>query len=157
MKQSSKDYFQQTYPELFNESFPARKLEVGNGWHTIIDALCSFIVGPYRRAKAIDGYLRDNKERTVTFDEEVAKATRRVEEEKALLPTILQVKEKFGGLRFYVRGGSARIDAGIGIICGLSERICENCGAPGTQRNTGWVKTLCDNCPRVNWEADDDA
>ena len=24
--------------------------------------------------------------------------------------------------------------------------ICEECGSPGIQRNTGWVVVLCDTC-----------
>jgi len=42
-----------------------------------------------------------------------------------------QVKEKYGGLRFYVQGASAAQHAMIDMAEALSERLCEICGAPG--------------------------
>ena len=59
---------------------------------------------------------------------------------------IVQIKEKFGTLRVYGINSSERIDAIIGVYEYQSGRICENCGAPGTARVNGWVKTLCDKC-----------
>jgi hypothetical protein len=58
---------------------------------------------------------------------------------------VLQVKEKFGGLRFYVncRKEEAirlRIDAAIQE----SLHTCEICGKPGKLREGDWSKTLCD-------------
>ena len=63
---------------------------------------------------------------------------------------IAQVKEKFGGLRFYVTGDHS---------CSLAEfiegaekssfSICEFCGQPGTTKGRlgrGWLKTLCEPC-----------
>jgi hypothetical protein len=42
-----------------------------------------------------------------------------------------QVKEKFGGLRFYARTASERQRATIDFAAALSMLICETCGAPG--------------------------
>jgi hypothetical protein len=42
-----------------------------------------------------------------------------------------QVKEKLGGLRFYVRAASERQRATIDFAVVLSMRVCETCGAPG--------------------------
>jgi hypothetical protein len=58
---------------------------------------------------------------------------------------VLQVKEKLGGLRFYVncRKNDAirqRIDTAIQE----SLRTCEVCGQPGQERGGSWIKTLCD-------------
>jgi hypothetical protein len=58
---------------------------------------------------------------------------------------VLQVKEKFGGLRFYVNcrrneAISQRIDAAIQE----SFHTCEVCGQPGTLRENGLIKTVCD-------------
>ena len=33
----------------------------------------------------------------------------------------------------------------------LSYKTCEECGEPGEQRNTSWIRTLCDHC-HDNWE-----
>jgi len=57
---------------------------------------------------------------------------------------ILQVKEKFGGLRFYTGGGSAKLVTMIATAEALSVRTCEECGKPGrTVAPHGWVRTLC--------------
>jgi hypothetical protein len=57
-----------------------------------------------------------------------------------------QVKEKFGGLRFYVHGVDDFIDGMITMAESLSYRICEDCGQSGSVREGGWTRTLCDAC-----------
>ena len=57
-----------------------------------------------------------------------------------------QVKEKFGGLRFYIGSGSPEVHERIEQAERDSESICEDCGAPGKIRNRPWLKTLCDEC-----------
>lgn len=59
---------------------------------------------------------------------------------------ICQVKEKFGGLRFYINSGSNEIYDRISKAEKDSYNICEKCGEPGKLRNDiGWYLTLCDN------------
>jgi hypothetical protein len=55
-----------------------------------------------------------------------------------------QVKEKFGGLRFYIGNGSEEIYRIISLYENKSREICEECGEPGMARGGGWIKTLCD-------------
>lgn len=55
-----------------------------------------------------------------------------------------QVKEKFGGLRFYVDGGDDYTRGIITMAEQMSMLLCEECGAPGERRSGGWVRTLCD-------------
>src|SRR5574337_572853 len=56
-----------------------------------------------------------------------------------------QVKEKFGGLCFYIGQGSDAIYERIRVAEGESLRACEKCGAPGELReDRSWLKTLCD-------------
>lgn len=57
-----------------------------------------------------------------------------------------QVKEKFGTLRFYIRGGSDEAYKAIRAAEGESARTCEECGADGALRTAGWYRTLCDGC-----------
>ena len=57
-----------------------------------------------------------------------------------------QVKEKFGGLRFYIESGSDAIFDLIDKAGDESFRTCETCGEPGTTRDDGWVSTECDKC-----------
>jgi hypothetical protein len=54
-----------------------------------------------------------------------------------------QVKEKFGGLRFYINGASEEIYKRIRIAEDLSYETCETCGEKGELRSVGWYKTLC--------------
>lgn len=56
----------------------------------------------------------------------------------------VQVKEKFGGLRFYIDGGDDIVYAMIGMAESMSVVTCETCGSPGRQRSGGWIRTLCD-------------
>ena len=58
---------------------------------------------------------------------------------------IHQIKEKFGGLRFYVGGASQEVFDIISRYEELSYETCEVCGETGkTRRDLGWHRTLCD-------------
>jgi len=59
-------------------------------------------------------------------------------------PVAVQVKEKFGTLRFYVDGYHAEIAKRIEQAELESALLCEVCGNEGKQRSQGWVRTLCD-------------
>jgi hypothetical protein len=60
---------------------------------------------------------------------------------------VVQVKEKFGGLRFYVQGGNDKIDEAITKAEDESLRTCEMCGKKGDQKGSGyWIRTLCKKC-----------
>lgn len=66
---------------------------------------------------------------------------------------IHQIKEKFGGLRFYYElpepysEVNEKIDAMIAAAEDESYHICEYCGKPGEMRGDHyWWKTLCDDC-----------
>jgi hypothetical protein len=87
---------------------------------------------------------------------------------------VVQVKEKFGGLRFYLDDGTVRVDfIGVGSIEVPAETdkfsadqavrlqgfrlmvreaeaesytVCENCGAPGKPEGLRWISTLCPPC-----------
>lgn len=66
---------------------------------------------------------------------------------------VLQAKEKFGDLRYYVqtsehlsRAEVTKIHYHIEVAEVQSAHTCEWCGAAGKARHTGWIKTLCDDC-----------
>jgi len=61
-------------------------------------------------------------------------------------PRASQVKEKFGGLRFYMTSATDEMWDLIDEAEGKSYTICEDCGQPGKERPGGWIKTLCDRC-----------
>lgn len=64
--------------------------------------------------------------------------------------TVKQVKEKFGGLRFYFSGPEEATDLDIAVqLAGVEScSTCEFCGEPGKTRNISryWIKTFCDAC-----------
>lgn len=60
---------------------------------------------------------------------------------------VVQVKEKFGGLRIYANG----VNDDVNRIIQAAEHdcwdICEDCGAPAQAREIrGWMVTLCKAC-----------
>jgi hypothetical protein len=59
---------------------------------------------------------------------------------------VVQVKEKFGGLRFYMGRSNDTIRALIQAAETSAEGVCEYCGAPGEVRSGSWLKTRCDAC-----------
>lgn len=61
------------------------------------------------------------------------------------IPIVRQVKEKFGGLRFYMNNATEKQYDYVNFAENLSYRICEECG---TMKDVmtygiGWNKTLC--------------
>lgn len=78
---------------------------------------------------------------------------------KELGGDVIQVKEKFGGLRFYYKLPPTGVDVGKAAdFGGMVERAeqesyetCERCGTKeGTSTKSasrfGWIKTFCDPC-----------
>jgi hypothetical protein len=113
------------YPKIFadrnrpmTETCMCWGFECGDGWFNIIDQLCSNIQ-----------HHIDWKNRT---------------EEKVAQVVAEQVKEKFGTLRFYVRGGDDYTNGLISMAESMSSVTCEECGNPGKTGGTGWVSTLCE-------------
>ena len=69
------------------------------------------------------------------------------EQETGIPLEVLQVKEKFGGLRFYVNGRRNKaMSQRIGAAAQESFHTCEVCGQPGELREERWIRTLCDPC-----------
>lgn len=112
------------YPKIFADRYNDKTktamcwgFECDDGWFNIIDALCS----------EIQAHI-DNKNKTDPIPQTVA----------------VQVKEKYGSLRFYVNTGDDTVYALIDFAETLSSSTCEVCGSPGKARGGGWIKTLCD-------------
>lgn len=110
---------EETYPKMFNQ--PYGGFCVGAGWWPIIESLCANI------QNHIDWWNKNRETRPVV--EQVV---------------VQQIKEKFGGLRFYYDGGDDRIRGMVSMAESWAARTCEECGKPGKSRSGGWIKTLCD-------------
>jgi hypothetical protein len=69
--------------------------------------------------------------------------------------TALQVKEKFGGLRFYVGPVNTEQFAVISFAESMSYSICEQCGSiKDIGTTSGWVSTLCRDCAEKRGKLD---
>lgn len=74
--------------------------------------------------------------------------------------TVEQIKEKFGGLRYYVSMNLVpNHDEAYRLIAEAeekSETVCEFCGELGKPRSPngrGWIKTTCDACHQARIDA----
>ena len=66
----------------------------------------------------------------------------------------IQVKEKFGGLRFYTDQADDYVRNIINFAEHMSYFICEDCGTTNgaTQNDHGWITTLCPECRKKDFE-----
>lgn len=144
--------------------------ECGEGWYSIIDHLCSNIQGhidwkrkerarDLRFNRALKRALAGDKSSLIkyhTYKGSISEfVMRRVEEDIAaakftdVTPKVTQVvaeqvKEKFGGLRFYYRGGDEYISGLARMAESMSYVTCEVCGNAGKTNGGGWIRTLCE-------------
>jgi hypothetical protein len=109
------------FPKMFNESYGG--FCISEGWWPIIESLCGQI------QHHID-WKQQQKEKYNRG-------------EGCSQVTVNQIKEKFGGLRFYYSGGDDVIDGMVRMAESWAACACETCGAPGKSGGNGWIKTLC--------------
>lgn len=149
--------------------------ECGDGWYDLLDVLCANIqnhVDNARKYRArtirfnralkrawagdINALMRyhtndknkgpsdwtyDSVERDLREVHELREVPKRVKKVIAV-----QVKEKFGGLRFYYDGGDSVISGMVQMAEGMSYRTCEICGCQAQTRRDRWITTQCDPC-----------
>lgn len=121
--------------------------DCGDGWYNILDALCANIqnhinnrLDQIKRAEKWNANVNDPEyEWTAIVDRKEREIPEPIEQVVAI-----QVKEKFGDLRFYYSGGDDYIQGVVDMAEYMSRRTCEVCGSPGVPRNGGWIKVLCD-------------
>lgn len=149
------------YPELFiaNEFMD---IECDDGWFNLIDTICLELYSEYNSAKSIYENCLENmgKEMYSWIDSSpkvtplmVTKMYDEMHSRLLKLPKILQIKEKFGSLRFYAAGISKEQSDKIDFAQLLSTKICERCGAstPNGVQCFGGIalKTLCNGCATI--------
>lgn len=119
------------YPKIFRdrhapmtETAMCWGFDIGDGWYQIIDSLCNQI------------------QHHVDWKQEQQDKYGRGDGCPQVIAT--QVKEKFGGLRFYYNGGDDVVDGMVRMAESWAAYTCEECGKPGSTRGGGWIRTLCD-------------
>jgi hypothetical protein len=117
---------EEKYPKMFAQ--PYGGFAVDKGWWPIIESLCGCI-------QHYTDWNNKNRETRPVVPQTV----------------VAQVKEKFGGLRFYYDGGDEAVAGMVRMAEAWADKSCETCGAPGTSGGRGWIKTLC---PTHRAEAD---
>lgn len=110
-------HMEERFPKMFET--PYGGFGVSGGWWPILEALCSQI------------------QHHIDWKNKQSEVVPQV--------TVSQIKEKFGGLRFYYDGGDDEISGMVRMAESWADHSCETCGAPGTRRDGGWIKTLCDH------------
>jgi hypothetical protein len=132
----------QKYPKIFEdyEGNPDRVNWYGvpDGWLPIVDTLCG----------CIQNYI-DN---TTRYTADGPKKPEQV--------TCAQMKEKFGGLRFYTNGNDDEVEGMIRMAEYMCEHTCQDCGTTKDLGETfGWVAVLCRDCvtahgdrAMINWK-----
>jgi hypothetical protein len=110
--------------------------ECGDGWYTLIKCLCESIQNELDNLKWNRDYAKEKGEDTT---------------DPKYNPidnyTVIQVKEKYGTLRWYDSGFNDRIDGMTSMAEHMSSYICEECGLPGeTLEIAGWWYTACKKC-----------
>lgn len=131
------------YPKIFRDRYASPQstcmcwgFSCGDGWYDLIDTLCSCIQNhvenKFRQQQLSLKYGNIKPEDVIPSED--------------LQVVAVQVKEKFGGLRFYINGADEEVHGMITMAEAMSHKICEDCGSKGTLRKGGWLRTLCDSC-----------
>jgi hypothetical protein len=118
------------FPKMFEEGYGG--FACGEGWWPILEALCVNIQGHIDWKNKTRARLLEDNPYEHEIPDEVAQVI------------VRQIKEKFGGLRFYYNGGDDEISGMVRMAEAWANRSCETCGAPATKQTTGWIKNVCD-------------
>lgn len=127
-------------PELFEQG--ECEFSIGDGWYNIMACLLNIITSDLAQAKR---HLKYEKEHpSVDHVQRILKYENLIAEHLKNLPKIVQVKEKYGGLRFYYDGGTEYVAGAVAMAESLADITCEVCGRPGEHRSGNWIRILCD-------------
>jgi hypothetical protein len=142
------------YPKIFrdrnapmNQTCMCWGFDCGDGWFNIIDMLCANIQNRIDNAVDLRTWaIKWNENVNDPNFEWVAFVKREERSVPELVDQVVavQIKEKFGTLRFYYNGGDDVIDGMVRMAESMSAVTCEECGNPGTRTAGGWIRTLCE-------------
>lgn len=132
MNEENSKILTEKFPKLFKGIFEERKkwankevfgpmafgFECGDGWFTLIHDLAE-------KLEALINQLPEDQQTHFYA---------------------AQVKEKFGGLRFYMRGETDEMSELISKAESLSYTTCEGCSKPSIVLGQGWLVNCCRDC-----------
>ena len=152
MKEFPGLYAQRSLP--MSETCMCWGFSVGDGWfdllHNLSQTINMFI--DHARDDIKREYYNANN---LDWDAPVPKEVQ--DKMDALKVEATQVKEKFGGLRFYYDDNlpdeySYKVYGAVHMAEMMSTSICEDCGNPGKTVGKGWMRTNCEVCVERNKE-----
>ena len=155
MKKELDEALVRDFPKLYKDRFRSMRetcmcwgFDVGDGWEPIIRRLSE-------KLEQLIAVIPEPK----MMPAGTSKFGDYPEHPEYELPRAVQVKEKFGGLRFYMSSESDEMYEAIKEAEAEAWKTCEVCGSPGKPRGGGWIRTLCDACaaarPRVEREEEE--
>lgn len=113
------------YPKMFTDT--CFGFHIGDGWLGLVDDLC--------------GHIQFHIDNHGVWNKKLEKT------EPLPQVEVHQIKEKFGGLRFYVGRCDDYTRGMISFAESVSYKLCEHCGSTkeiGKMR--GWIKIRCRTC-----------
>ena len=158
MNGALQDSLYSRYPKIFaqkdldmTQTAMCWGISCGDGWFNIVDNLCleiqNYIDEPIENLERYERYLQASIEADEQGD--IKYWTKQIENMKSISrPQVqaIQVKEKYGTLRFYLNKTDEVIDRIVSFAESMSECTCEKCGSPATQNKSGWITTECTRC-----------
>jgi hypothetical protein len=124
-REARKNEFLKKFELLFpGGQAPVCGFYCGDGWFPLLEKLCT----------ELEGHIKNSG----------------LPIEEACF-SVEQIKEKFGGLRFYVGAIKDKnlfeaVHESIRKAEDESVKTCETCGLPGKRGGKNWIATLCDSC-----------
>lgn len=133
------------YPEIFadrrgdmRKTLMCWGFDVGDGWFNIINQACRLIQWHIDQSRKNTHMINQRRDDCLPIFEWMEN------HEEVPQVTAVQVKEKFGTLRFYVDYEDDYTQGVLAMAEAMSAVTCEICGNPGELRGGGWLCTLCD-------------
>jgi len=119
------------YPKIFQdyEGNPGKVNYTGipQGWIPILDIMC--------------GSIQNHIDNSSRWDKDLQRFTNPTQ------VVCTQMKEKFGGLRFYTNGHDDIVEGMITMAEYMCDQVCEDCGSKEDLGVTsGWIRNLCRTC-----------
>lgn len=156
--------FEEKYPLLFcnkdkQEPINLFGIECRSGWKSLLDKTFQLLYSRYKHELNEFQYwtqkqikepdTQENINENQKIYAERLKSAARLQEAEDRLPSVAQIKEKFGTLRLYFDNVDQYTQGVIDLAEAMSAEICEVCGERGKCVGGRWVQTLCQECNQL--------
>lgn len=144
---------QKLFDEFPNLYSGLKYIECGDGWYDLLYRLSAKLEATINNVSTciscghsshVAGWCNEFVSPETVLEDELCKC------DNELYLCAVQVKEKFGGLRFYMSACNDDVEKAIREAEGEAAITCEICGASGKLRKPGWMSTWCDKCSALN-------